>query len=199
MLNFGRSIETTRPTHIEVANHFYHDSVDLLKRYEHCIESEFPDFSSLKSRRMKCFIDLRMAMESALKSVASYYCHSNLKGEKLIRKVEGYRHHMDKLKPAAQPYLPAEIVERVSSVCDQLQSLPVGLRYRLDVMDFISNREDEYYNTIGSDTWMSSTARTVWGVSKFIGKELNKESRIIDVDELMEEFFQPRYEKYAIK
>ena len=57
-------METTRPTHIEVADHFYHDSIDLLKRYEHCIESEFPDFSSLKSRRMKCFIDLRMSMES---------------------------------------------------------------------------------------------------------------------------------------
>lgn len=35
---------------------------------------------------------------------------------------------------------------------NQLQSSPVGLRYRLDVMDFISNREVEYYNTIGSDT-----------------------------------------------
>ena len=192
-------METTRPTHIEVADHFYHDSIDLLKRYEHCIESEFPDFSSLKSRRMKCFIDLRMAMESALKSVVSYYCHSNLQGKKLVQKVENYRHHMDKLKPAALPHLPEEVVESVSSVCDQLQSLPVGLRYRLDVMDFISNREEEYYNTIGSDTWMDSTAGTVWGVSKFIGKELNKESRIIGMDELMEEFFQPRYEKYAIK
>ncbi|UBU50193.1 hypothetical protein LCW13_08100 [Cobetia amphilecti] len=106
---------------------------------------------------------------------------------------------MDKLKPAALPHLSEEIVESVSLVCDQLQSLPVGLRYRLDVMDFISNREDEYYRTIGSDAWMSSTAGIVWAVSKYIGEELNKESRIIGVDELMEEFFQTRYEKYAIK
>ena len=192
-------METTRPTHIEVADHFYHDSVDLLKRYEHCIESEFPDFSSLKSRRMKCFIDLRMAMESALKSVISYYVHNNLQGKKLVNKVESYKHDMCNLKRAALPHLPEEIVESVSSVCDQLHSLPVGLRYRLDVMDFICNREEEYYDTIGNDTWMDSTAGTVWGVSKFIGNELNKESRIIKVDELMEEFFQPRYEKYAIK
>lgn len=192
-------MEITRPTHIEVADHFYHDSVDLLQQYEHCIESEFPDFSSLKSRRVKCFIGLRIAMESALKSVASYYCHSNLKGKKLVKMVENYSHHIDQLKPAALSHLRDEIVESVSSVCDQQQSLPVGLRYRLDIMDFISNQEDEYYNTVAGDTWEKLMTGTVWGVSKFVGKELNKESRIVDVDELMEEFFQLRYEKYAIK
>jgi len=192
-------METTRPTHVEVADHFYHDSVDLLKRYEHCFNSESPDFSSIKSRRMKCFIDLRMAMESALKSVISYYCHSNIQGKKLVRKVENYRHHMEKLQSAASPHLPEEILEGVSSVCDQFQCLPVDLRYRLDVMDFISNREDEYYNTIGSDTWMDSTAGTVWNVSKFIGKKLNTESRILSGSELLEELCQPRYQKHTIK
>lgn len=191
-------METTRPTHIEVADHFYHDSIDLLKRYEHCMESEFPVFS-VKSRRMKCFIDLRMAMESALKSVASYHCHSNIQGEKLVQKVENYRHHMKILKPAVIPHLAEEILGSVSAACDHLQSLPVGLRYRLDVMDFMTNREEEYCNTIGSDNWMKSMAETVWAVAKFIGKELNKESRMIGVDELMEELVQPRYEKYPIK
>lgn len=192
-------MDTTRPTHIEVADHFYHDSVDLLKRYEYCFQSEFPDFTSIKSRRMKCFIDLRMAMESALKSIVSYYCHNNLQGKKLVQKVESYRHHMDKLKPKALPHLPEKLVDCVSSVCDQLQSLPVGLRYRLDVMDFISNREEEYYKTIGNDIWMDSTVATIWAVSKFIGEELSKESRIIGIDELMDEFFEARYEKYVAK
>ncbi len=34
-------MQTTRPTYIEVEDHFYHDSIDLPKRNDHRIESEF--------------------------------------------------------------------------------------------------------------------------------------------------------------
>ncbi len=189
-------MDTTRPTHVEVADHFYHDSVDLLARYEHCIKADLLHFSSIKSRRTKCFIDLRMAMESALKSVVCYCCHSDIRGKALVKKVENYRHHVDTLVAEAEPYLPEPIAQKVSAVCNEMKELPVGLRYRLDVMDFIDKREDLYDRTIGCDSWMRETAEIVRSVSTFIGRELSKESRILTVADLIEELDQPRYEKY---
>ncbi len=190
-------METTRPTHVQVSNHFYHDAIDLLARYMVCEASESPEFYSRKSRRMKCFIDLRMAMESALKSVVTYYCHSDQRGEKLVKKVENYRHHIEKLIGKALHHLPEEYRSKIEKLCKELHELPVGLRYRLDVMDFINNNENLYYKTVGSENWMNSTAETIKSISDFIGKELNKESRILTGDELMKEVFEPKYEKYS--
>ena len=190
-------METKRPTNIEVADHFYHDSVDLLLRFRCCHGSDVPDFTSLKSRRIKCFIDLRMAMESALKSVVAYFYHGNLEGEKLVKRVENYRHHIEKLRPKAVPYLPeGDISEKATDLCDEFSRLPVGLRYRLDVMDFIRNREEIYYSTIGCDEWLDSAATIIEKISEFIGGELSKESRCANASEMWEEFQQPRFEKY---
>lgn len=192
-------METTRPNHIEVADHFFHDSVDLLKRYELCITTEYPDFSALKSRRMKCFIDLRMALESALKAVVAYYHLPHLGGEKLVKKVESFRHHLDKLLPKTVGHLPEEVRNETSSLCEELNQLPVGLRYRLDVFDFIGNHENLYYSTIGSDTWLSNTAKTIWKISKYIGDELSNESRLLSAADVFEEMREPRFEKYKSK
>ncbi|MAZ69121.1 MAG: hypothetical protein OQK12_00670 [Motiliproteus sp.] len=190
-------MESTRPTHVQVANHFYHDAIDLHARYIVCEASESPEFYSSKSRRMKCFIDLRMAMESALKSVVTYYCHSDKQGEKLVKKVENYRHHIEKLIGKALEHLPEEDRDRTDTLCKQLHNLPVGLRYRLDVMDFKRNNEKLYGDTVGSDDWMKSTSETIKSIADFIGKELNKESRVLSSGELKEEYFATKYDKYS--
>lgn len=189
-------METTRPTHVQVSNHFYHDAIDLHARYTVCEASESPEFYSSKSRRMKCFIDLRMSMESALKAVVTYYCHSNKQGKKLVQKVENYRHHIEKLIDKALEHIPEEHREKTEALCKELHELPVGLRYQLDVMDFKRNNEELYYKTVGSDSWMKSTSETIKSIADFIGKELNKESRMLSGEELKEEYFEPRYDKY---
>lgn len=192
-------METTRPTHIQVSDHFYHDAIDLLARYTVCEASEFPEFYSTKSRRMKCFIDLRMAMESALKSVVTYYCHADSKGEKLVKKVENYRHHIEKLISKALKHIPEEIRNKAQTLCNELHQLPVGLRYRLDVIDFKANNESLYYETVGSDIWMQNTSATIKEVADFIGKELSKESRILSGSDVLKEIQEPKYDKYAKK
>ena len=192
-------VETTRPTHVEVADHFYHDAIDLHARYRVCEASENPEFYSRKSRRFKCFVDLRMAMESALKSVVVYYCHFDTEGEKLVNKVENYRHHIDKLIKKALEHLPKDLQDKTRTLCVELDQLPVGLRYRLDGMYFKEMNEKLYYATVGSDAWMEDTSSTIKSIADFIGKELSKESRILSGEALWEKLFAPEYNKYATR
>jgi len=59
--------ETTRPTYLEVSNHFFNNAEDFKIRYKHFIDSDGPSFFTPKSRRAKCFVDLRMGFETILK------------------------------------------------------------------------------------------------------------------------------------
>ena len=190
-------VETTRPTHVEVADHFYHDAIDLHARYIVCEASENPEFYSRKSRRFKCFVDLRMAMESALKSVVVYCYHSDMKGQKLVKKVEKYGHDLDGLIKKALEHLPEDLQDKTNTLCLELNKLPVGLRYRLDGMDFKRNNEELYNVTIGSDAWMENTSSTIKSIADFIGKELNnKESGILSGKDItLEELLAPEYNK----
>jgi len=190
-------VETTRPTHVEVADHFYHDAIDLHARYIVCEASENPEFYSRKSRRFKCFVDLRMAMESALKSVVVHCCHSDMKGKKLVKKVEKYGHDLDGLIEKALEHLPEDLQDKTITLCLELDQLPVGLRYRLDGMYFKEMNEKLYYKTVGSDAWMENTSSTIKSIADFIGKELEKESRILSGEALLEELLAPQYNKYA--
>lgn len=54
---------------VEVANDFFHDSLDFLHRYRLTVDA----FYAIKSKRLKLFLDLRMAAECVLKAVAAYY------------------------------------------------------------------------------------------------------------------------------
>ena len=187
------------PSHIEVSDHFYHDSCDLLSRFGSSFDGESVTFHSIKSRRMKCFVDLRMAMESVLKAYASYYCHSNLCGDKLVKKIENYRHHVEKILPKCNDYLPEEERVACKRYCDDLAKLPVGLRYKLDVMDFIDENEEIYYSTIGRDDWLTELKNNIRSIASCIGDALSKESRVISGEEIWKELQRPRYSKYKGK
>lgn len=188
-----------RPTHIEIADHFFNDATDLLIRFRYCFKSDGPRFDIPHSRRVKCFIDLRMAMESILKGYAAYYVHSEISGKKLIRRVEKYSHHVEKLSSSCKAHLPLPYSSKTNVMCEQLSNLPVGLRYRLDATDFKENRTNKYYDTIGSDSWLDELATVVEGITKHFGKELNKESRIVSLSEAWEEYSAPRHVKYPSK
>jgi len=187
------------PSHIEVADHFYNDSLDLLNRFNYLFNGDSIMFSSIKSRRMKCYVDLRMAMESILKAYTVYYCHADLSGEKLVRQVESYRHHVEKIIAICMEHLPSDELKPCEIFCDKLKDLPVGLRYRLDVMDFINSNESLYYSTIGNDSWIDTLYENIKNLAQYLGVVLSKESKIVSGEELWEIFKQPKYQKYKKK
>jgi hypothetical protein len=189
-------METTRPTHVHVASHFFNDSRDFINRFEICWSSESPAFYAIKSTRMKLFIDLRMAMESSLKAIVTFFNHSNIAGEILVKKIESYRHNIEKLVMNTSQFIPIELQEEVTTLCNSLNNLPVGLRYKLDAMDFHRYKEELYYKTIGCDHWMEKTAETIKKLNIFIGSRLSNESRIWGSSELMQEILEPVYRKY---
>ena len=186
------------PNNIDVSNDFYHDSLDLLDKYKACYFNEVIDFQSVKSKRMKCFIDLRMAIESALKSYAAYYLHSDLNGKKLVKKIERYKHHVENIYVKCAEHLPTDQQEICKGYCLQLKELPVGLRYRLDGMDFLYAREELYYQTIGNESWLDGFEKLVDVLVKNIGQILSTHSNVVDGSSLtFDELFSQPYNKYA--
>lgn len=186
------------PNNIDVSNDFYHDSLDLLAKYKACYFNEVIDFQSVKSKRMKCFIDLRMAIESALKSYAAYYLHSDVKGKKLVKKIEGYKHYVENIYVKCAEHLPTDQQEICKDYCLQLKELPIGLRYRLDGMDFLYAREELYYQTIGNESWLDGLEKLVDVLVKNIGQTLSTHFEVIDGSSLtFDELFSQSYNKYA--
>ena len=186
------------PNNIDVSNNFYNDSLDLLHKYKACYFNEAIDFQSVKSKRMKCFIDLRMAIESALKSYAAYHLHSDLNGKKLVKRIERYKHHVEKIYIRCAEYLPTDQKEICQGYCLQLKELPVGLRYRLDGMDFLYAQEKLYYQTIGNESWLVGLEKLVNALIEDIGQTLSSHSQVIDGSSLtFEELFLQPYNKYT--
>ena len=186
----------TRPNYLEVSSHFLHDAIDFELRYRFCFKSDGPLFYEPKSRRIKVFIDLRMGVESALKSFVSYHCSNDRTGKTLINWIEGYRHRIDKLLTKAAPYFPEDFLLNYKASLDDLSSLPVDLRYRFDVWDFYENKEELYDRTIGEDAWLHSIHESLKEIIDLTNTSLKKHTRLIKVEDLIEEMLEPRYERY---
>jgi hypothetical protein len=189
---------TTRPTHIEVSDHFYHDAYDLSERFKYCWDAEFPAFDAVKSKRFKLFIDLRIALESSLKAVVAYRLHNNLSGELLIKTIRSYGHDIEKLKNAAINYIPKESTEWLDNIAAQSKLLPISLRYKLDAFDFKLADSDFYYSTIGSDHWIDMFYENTIFINNHIGSALSKESRILSVRDIIEIIKQPAHNTYLV-
>jgi len=196
MRNSNKSEETTKPTHIQVSDYFYRDAADLIKRFRLVTKDPDSSFVIIKSSRFKSFIDLRMATESILKAIVSLNVHSDLSGEKLVKRMEGYRHHLDKLMREAEPHIPPALLEFTKSYCSEISKLPVGLRYSLDGMSYLQAQEKHYYKTIGNDTWLYGLRDHLTAITEHIGKELNSHSRILSGKELLEVLQAPEFNKY---
>lgn len=66
-------LKTTRPTYLDMSSHFFHDAIDFKARFQHYFYSKDVSFDTPRSRKVKVFIDLRMGLESILKSLVVYY------------------------------------------------------------------------------------------------------------------------------
>lgn len=175
----------TKPNHVDVADHYYKDAVDFLNRFILCWNDERYDFQAVKSKRFKEFIDLRMALECALKSICSYKIHHAINGKELVDRMRRYSHYIERSASDISHLLGEDMsrwLNEIANLCDT--TLPVDIRYRFDAFDFRRNDEEIYYKTIGDDRWLITLYERTEELTKYIGSEISKESRIISGAEL---------------
>ena len=189
--------KTTKPDRIEVSNHFFHDALDFQIRFDHCFFSDGPLFFTPRSRHAKCFIDLRIGIESILKSFLSYFHSGDKKGKELVKWVEKYSHRVREMLKDAEPYLQPGFKDKYGDQILSLDSLPVGLRYRLDAWDFRGNKEDFYCDTVGCDSWLQLLHEALKELIQFMNENLKQHTRILGSAELWDELVAPHYEKYT--
>ncbi len=71
------------PMRVELAGFYAEDAFDFYSRYRFTFYSGQVDFQGVKSRRSKAYVDLRMAVESLLKSVVCLRSPRGLAGKGL--------------------------------------------------------------------------------------------------------------------
>lgn len=176
---------------VVVAQDFFTDCEDLLARFDRT----FGTFFSLKSRRFKCFNDLRSAYECILKGVVAYAQPRETDRKSLIQSVEKFGHRISALEQAISQELADSLdIEHKGTVLDQL---PVGLRYTLDGFDFLEAQEPLYYASIGADTWVEEFRSYVGAVCAAFGSELSKHSGIVSLSDIpVEDILNPGFNKY---
>ena len=183
----------TVPPNIRVANDFFHDSLDFLHRYRITVEH----FFVIKSKRLKLFLDLRMAAECILKAYSAYFYMRELSRDKVIQEVENHRHKIGEMAAIVRPCVEPSIWERFNQFVESLDCLPVGLRYQLDGADFRKVNENFYYETVGSDAWLDALHGATKLLADTLDKQLQTHSRVVSVSEIMSELMAPQHNKYA--
>tara|TARA_R110001599_G_scaffold119858_1_gene290644 strand:+ start:1461 stop:1877 length:417 start_codon:yes stop_codon:yes gene_type:complete len=138
-----------------------------------------------------------MGIESVLKSLICYFENADRKGKTLINWIEKYGHDIGKMMRKVSPHLPEKIIKEYEGDILKIDGLPVGLRYRLDTWDFRDNREEYYYDTIGSDYWLDRIQEALSKLIDFANENLKPHSRVVGSSELLAEIMEPRYEKYT--
>lgn len=152
-------------------------------------------FGALKSRRMKCFSDLRGAYECSLKGMVAYIVPGDTDRKSLIKRLEKLGHRISLLEAE----LPLNVREKygIETRGGILEQLPVGLRYAIDGYDFVRAKETVYYTTIGSDEWVFEFRKYVGRVCAELGRALSSHSRVISVSDIpKEQIFGDTFNKY---
>ncbi|WP_330114359.1 hypothetical protein SA496_20150 [Pseudomonas sp. JS3066] len=180
---------------VEIANDFFHDCQDFLHRYRLTVES----FYAVKSKRMKLFLDLRMAAECLMKAYLAYNVSPKLSRRETIGKIEKYSHKINKLATDVKGHIDASLWAKIEPFVQPLNALPVGLRYRLDGYDFRELNEEFYYSTVGSDDWLNALHAAIAESAEGLNKKLQNHSRIVTIEELLPELLAPSENKYAGK
>ena len=176
---------------VEIANDFFTDGQDLIFRYDITVDR----LGALKSRRMKCFSDLRGAYECALKGIVAYNSPGDSDRKSLIKRIEKFGHRISLLEAELECNVREQYgIEIRGGILEQL---PVGLRYATDGYDFVRAKEAVYYSTIGSDVWIFEFRRYVGCVCTELGRALSSHSRIISVSDIpKEQILGETYNKY---
>lgn len=190
-----------KPNHIELANHYYHDAVDLLTRFNNCWQSDFLDFGSIRSRRGKLYVDLAMSLECSYKSIKAYFEYKHLGGEELVKAIRKLSHGLNGFKPQEHGFVFSneQLRDFFMRFIEQSQTLGIGLRYRIDNWDFREAEEKLYYETIGCDTWMINLFQVAKEIADWQGKELNKESKVVNFEDAVKDMSTSKYSTHKRK
>lgn len=187
----------TRPIYLDVSNHFLHDAIDFKIRYRYCIDSDGPLFDKPNSRRTKCFVDLRMGIESVLKAIVCYYAHNERKGKTLVNWIEKFGHNIGKMVRKLDGGILTETLEPFKDDLLKLDQLPVGLRYRFDTWSFKDNNEALYDDTIGCNRWLENLYKALDELINHIDSKLKTHNSSVSMTKMVKEMQEPRFEKHA--
>jgi hypothetical protein len=178
----GNSMNNTNadqhPTRNHVAGWFVTDAYDYLARFRCTFYSDRADFQGMKSRRLKAFVDLRLAIEAILKGFIALRQPTGSAGKVLVHAVEKHSH---KLSPAWEEVVKLwrfSKMDPLNSLIADCDQLPLSLRYTLDARDFLESREELYYRTIGNDKWMHCLEQTISRASHRLNQILGRRSRV---------------------
>jgi len=140
------------PSRVELAKFYFGDSCDFLARYNTMFDSDEVGFQSVKSRRLKCYLDLHFSLEALFKAIICLRSQHSLCGKALYEKIRSYSHKIQKLREDA--LLEASIGSRFSVALDLVESLDVGVRYQFDAMNLRMKDDALYYKTVGNDDFL---------------------------------------------
>lgn len=175
---------------LEVAGKFFEDALDLAHRFN----LTFEHYYAIKSRRLKCFIDLRWSYECILKAIIAYRQPREMEREALIRIAEKARHNISALEEAA---LCDDGAFDVQARGHEIDNLPVGLRYALDGYDFREAKIDLYYQTIGSDRWMEDFYEYLIRLIDQVDRKLRTRAAVVSMADIpIDELLKVQFNKF---
>lgn len=178
------------PNRVELANHYYKDAVDLLKKYQLAWYSKEVDFQGIKSRRTKAYIDLRTATETLLKAMVCLRASHSEAGNALTERVRKFNHDIHALAQVA--FRKLDGAKATLAMLEGCQRAPISFRYDFEAMSARQQDEQGYYDTIGSDKWMTDLEKFVsLGVTR-IGKVLSRRSKLVTGRVAVEEMIRRR-------
>ncbi len=175
----------TYPMRLELAGYYSDDASDFFQRYRLTFYSDQMDFQGVKSRRIKAYVDLRMALEALLKAVVCLRAQRSLAGKPLVRMVRDYSHDVGRLKEDALKGV--DLDARYSEAIDGCRIAPVDLRYQFDAMIFREPDEGPYNETIGSDVWLRTLEEFVGTGLTRLRASIGRRSKIVSAQIVAQE------------
>ena len=167
----------TYPMRLELAGYYSDDAHDFFQRYRLTFYSDQMDFQGVKSRRIKAYVDLRMALEALLKAVICLRARRGLAGKRLVRMVRNYSHDIGRLKRDALRGVSLDT--RYSEAIDGCRTARIDLRYQFDAMIFREPDDGPYHETIGSDVWLRTLEELVETGLTRLRASLNRRTKIV--------------------
>ena len=167
----------TYPMRLELAGNYADDAADFFHRYRVTFYSEEVDYQGIKSRRAKAYVDLRMALEALLKATLCLRSPYSSAGKPLVTKIRKYSHDIDQLRKDALKGI--KLSDAQATAISKCNIAPVDLRYQFDAMNFRVPNDKNYYDTIGSTSWLKTIEDFVQVGLRRLRSALGRRSKIV--------------------
>ena len=179
----------TFPMRLELAGNYADDAADFFHRYRITFYSHEVDYQGIKRRRVKAYVDLRMALEALLKATLCLRSPYSLAGKPLVTKIRRYSHDIDQLRKDALKGI--KLSDGQTTAISKCNTAPVDLRYQFDAMNFRVPNDKNYYDTIGSTAWLKTIEDFVQLGSRRLKSALGRRSKIVPGKVAIQELKRP--------